>query len=127
MRAMETVFSPSHFRAISNHHNFSLTRFFTSLTLYIHIYVFGLCIINVQVCFFREQTKLSSSNQKICKGNKKFVVCCCESSKPISQNGFYRRDIVLFGIGATVASVFPVEGIYSLVLCFENNLPLLKQ
>lgn len=80
---METVFSPSHFGAISNHHNLSLTR---------------------------EQAKLSSSNQKICKVNKKFVVCCCESSKPISQNGFYRRDILLFGIGASVASVFPVEG-----------------
>ncbi|GKB28529.1 PsbP domain-containing protein 5, chloroplastic [Tanacetum coccineum] len=83
MRAMETVFSLSHFGAISNHHNFSLTR---------------------------EQAKLSSSNQKIRKINKKFVVCCCESSKPISQNGFYRRDIFLFGIGASVASVFPVEG-----------------
>ncbi|CAH1451635.1 unnamed protein product [Lactuca virosa] len=80
---METVLSPSHSRAISNHPKLSL---------------------------FRDQAKISSSNQKICNSNKKFVACCCESSEPTSQNGFCRRDIVLFGFAASVATVFPVEG-----------------
>lgn len=80
---METVLSPSHARAISNHPKLSL---------------------------FRDQAKISSSNQQICKSSKKFVSCSCESSEPTSQNGFFRRDIVLLGFTASVATVFPVEG-----------------
>ncbi|KVH89946.1 psbP domain-containing protein 5, chloroplastic [Cynara cardunculus var. scolymus] len=80
---METVLSPSHSRAISNHPNLS---------------------------FFRDQAKISSSNQKICKSSKKFVSSSCEFSEPTSQNGFCRRDIILLGFTASVATVFPVEG-----------------
>nr|XP_043637708.1 psbP domain-containing protein 5, chloroplastic [Erigeron canadensis] len=80
MSSMETVLSPSHSGAISNHPNLSL---------------------------FREQAKISLSNQKLCKSRKKFVVCCCESLDPTTQNGFSRRDIVLFGLAATV---FPIQG-----------------
>lgn len=80
---METVLSPTHSRAISNHPNLSLIR---------------------------EQAKISSLSQKISKSSKKFVVCCCESSEPTSQNGFCRRDILLSGLAASVATVFPVEG-----------------
>ncbi|XP_071704955.1 psbP domain-containing protein 5, chloroplastic [Rutidosis leptorrhynchoides] len=77
---METVLSPSHSRAISNRPSFSL---------------------------FREQSKISSLNQKICK---KTVVCCCESSESKSPNGFFRRDMILSGFAASVATVFPVQG-----------------
>ncbi|KAL4592665.1 hypothetical protein LXL04_005668 [Taraxacum kok-saghyz] len=80
---METVLSPSHSRAISNHPNLSL---------------------------FRDQSKISSSNHKKCYSNKKFVAYYSESSEPSSQNGFCRRDIVLFGFAASVATVFPVAG-----------------
>ncbi|KAI3716811.1 hypothetical protein L1987_67977 [Smallanthus sonchifolius] len=81
---METVLSPSHSRAISNHPNLSL---------------------------FRDQAKASSSsNQKICKSSNKFVVYCCKSSEPTIKNGVSRRDTVLFGVAATVATMFPIEG-----------------
>ncbi|KAI3823728.1 hypothetical protein L1987_05168 [Smallanthus sonchifolius] len=81
---METVLSPSHSRAISNHPKLSL---------------------------FRDQAKASSSsNQKICKSSNKFVVYCCKSSEPTIKNGVSRRDTVLFGVAATVATMFPIEG-----------------
>ncbi|KAI7730717.1 hypothetical protein M8C21_017423 [Ambrosia artemisiifolia] len=81
---METVLSPSHSGAISNHPNLSI---------------------------FRDQAKPSFlSNQKICKSSNKFMVYCCKSSEPIIKNGIFRRDIVLFGAAATVATVFPIEG-----------------
>ncbi|MFS7913415.1 putative photosystem II [Helianthus anomalus] len=81
---METVLSPSHSRAISNHPKLPL---------------------------FRDQAKASSSsNQKICKSSNKFVVYCCKASEPIFQNGVSRRDTVLFGLATTVATMFPIEG-----------------
>ncbi|KAL8256143.1 hypothetical protein R6Q59_031210 [Mikania micrantha] len=81
---METVISPSHSHAIPNHPKLSL---------------------------FRDQAKVSSSSsQKICKSSNKFAVFCCKSSEPIVKNEIFRRDIVLFGVAATVATMLPIEG-----------------
>lgn len=49
-------------------------------------------------------------SQKSCRLQEKEIVCSCSSSKPISQNGLWRRDLVLFGISSSVSLVFPSTG-----------------
>ncbi|KAJ4707987.1 PsbP family [Melia azedarach] len=58
---------------------------------------------------FRNQASIVQS-QKSCRLQEKEIVCSCSSSKPISQNGLWRRDLVLFGISSSVSLVFPSTG-----------------
>uniref|UniRef100_A0A5B7B4R4 Uncharacterized protein n=1 Tax=Davidia involucrata TaxID=16924 RepID=A0A5B7B4R4_DAVIN len=57
----------------------------------------------------RNQTK-TSSNQKKCRLREKFTICSRASTKPTSPNVLCRRDLVLFGLSASVASIFPSLG-----------------
>jgi hypothetical protein len=50
--------------------------------------------------FFRNQDK------RYC--NLRVKIVTCSSSSPSFQNDFLRRDLMLFGLGSSVASVFPV-------------------
>lgn len=105
------TFSHSFSRHIQPSQPFSHQVLSFSLYIYMYVYIVIDLYITVFVCIlFREQAKISSLSQKISKSSKKFVVCCCESSEPTSQNGFCRRDILLSGLAASVATVFPVEG-----------------
>ncbi|KAM7459427.1 hypothetical protein LguiA_036421 [Lonicera macranthoides] len=58
---------------------------------------------------FRNQDK-KGSKQKKCRLREKFFTCSsCSSSNPSFQNEFYRRNLMLFSLSSSVASVFPIS------------------
>lgn len=62
--------------------------------------------------FFRNQSRILLS-QKKCKLKEKIMACscACSSSDPSLQNGFCRRDLVLFGLSSSLSIAFPSSGI----------------
>lgn len=61
--------------------------------------------------FLRKQSKKLLS-EKNCKLKEKITVrsCASSSSKPISVEGIFRRDLVLFGLSSSMSIVFPSSG-----------------
>lgn len=68
-----------------------------------------------KTCFWdwvcRKQSKKLLS-EKNCKLKEKITVrsCASSSSKPISVEGIFRRDLVLFGLSSSMSIVFPSSG-----------------
>ncbi|KAL9443095.1 hypothetical protein AB3S75_016449 [Citrus x aurantiifolia] len=60
--------------------------------------------------FIRNHRGSIVQGQKNCRLNNKAIVCSCASSKPIQQNGFCRRDLVLFGLSSSLFLGFPTPG-----------------
>ncbi|KAH9760951.1 PsbP domain-containing protein 5 [Citrus sinensis] len=60
--------------------------------------------------FIRNHRGSIVQGQKNCRLNNKAIVCSCASSKPIQQNGFCRRDLVLFGLSSSLSLGFPTPG-----------------
>ncbi|KAK9208008.1 hypothetical protein WN944_000359 [Citrus x changshan-huyou] len=60
--------------------------------------------------FIRNHRGSIVQGQKNCRLNNKAKVCSCASSKPIQQNGFCRRDLVLFGLSSSLSLGFPTPG-----------------
>ncbi|KAJ6913556.1 psbP domain-containing protein 5 [Populus alba x Populus x berolinensis] len=62
--------------------------------------------------FFGNQSRILLS-QKKCKLKEKIMACscACSSSDPSLQNGFCRRDLVLFGLSSSLSIAFPSSGI----------------
>ncbi|KAL8226819.1 hypothetical protein R6Q57_016651 [Mikania cordata] len=69
---------------------------------------YGNC--NLSLTFSRHIQPSQAFPLQISKSSNKFAVYCCKSSEPIIKNGIFRRDIVLFGVAATVATMLPIEG-----------------
>ncbi|KAF8400747.1 hypothetical protein HHK36_014047 [Tetracentron sinense] len=55
---------------------------------------------------FRNKTK-STRNQEKCRLPEKIQASSCSSSIPTSQNGFAKRDLMLFGLSSSVSMFFP--------------------
>ncbi|KAK7817824.1 psbp domain-containing protein 5 [Quercus suber] len=49
-------------------------------------------------------------NHKKCRIHDKFQPCAFATSEPTSQNGFCRRDLVLFGLSSSFSLIFPTLG-----------------
>ncbi|XP_044471202.1 psbP domain-containing protein 5, chloroplastic [Mangifera indica] len=59
--------------------------------------------------FLRNEARTLQS-QRICRLQEKLIVCSSPSTKPISKNGIWRRDLLLFGLSSSVSLVFPSSG-----------------
>ncbi|TXG62079.1 hypothetical protein EZV62_013442 [Acer yangbiense] len=60
--------------------------------------------------FFSRNQAIAVKSQRSCRLQEKLIVSCCENSKPTSQNGFWRRDLVLFSLSSSVSLVLPSPG-----------------
>ncbi|KAL5783205.1 hypothetical protein ACOSP7_008234 [Xanthoceras sorbifolium] len=60
--------------------------------------------------FFSRNQASAVQSQKSCRLQEKLIVCSCVGSKPTSQNGFRRRDLVLFSLSSSMSLVFPSPG-----------------
>ncbi|CAK7353468.1 unnamed protein product [Dovyalis caffra] len=69
----------------------------------------------IKVSVFRTRGDQSRTllNQKKCKLKKKSMEfsCACSSSEPSLQNGFCRRDLMLFGLTSSLSTALPSSGI----------------
>lgn len=133
--ATTVVLSPSS-RSLSSHllpNLPSLFRYNTNYTVslslslsvtHTHIYIRSIIIFNnLMNVLFRNQDK-KGSNQKKCRLREKIFTC--SSSNPSFQNEFYRRDLMLFSLSSSVASVFPISGnpLLSLFMLINLFIPL---
>ncbi|KAJ0091119.1 hypothetical protein Patl1_12834 [Pistacia atlantica] len=67
------------------------------------------CLSLPNLRFFRNQASTVQS-QRSFRLQEKVIVCSSASTKPISRNGIWRRDLVLFGLSSSVSLVFPSSG-----------------
>ena len=57
----------------------------------------------------RDLTRTMLKHKK-CRIRDKFQPCAFATSEPTSQNGFCRRDLVLFGLSSSFSLIFPTLG-----------------
>ncbi|XP_040989858.1 psbP domain-containing protein 5, chloroplastic-like [Juglans microcarpa x Juglans regia] len=58
---------------------------------------------------FRNQTRTTLDHKK-CRIREKLQICACDTFESITENGFSRRDLVLFGLSYSLSLVFPSLG-----------------
>ncbi|KAK9274069.1 hypothetical protein L1049_018883 [Liquidambar formosana] len=73
---------------------------------------------NHNLLFFRNQAKTTLKQKKFGL-REKTIACSCIPSKPTLQNGFCRRDLMLFGFSSSLAITFPFSG-----SCAEEELKM---
>lgn len=107
--AMALLCSPSHF---TTHHHNPFFRYCSQFYT-IHVFFCGSLTWAMLWCgfHFRNQSRILLS-QKKCKLKEKIMACscACSSSDPSLQNGFCRRDLVLFGLSSSLSIAFPSSG-----------------
>jgi hypothetical protein len=64
---------------------------------------------NITVLAIRKQPR-SMLNHKKCRIHGKLQRFACATSTPTSQNGFCRRDLVLFGLSSSLSIMLPSLG-----------------
>ena len=57
----------------------------------------------------RDLTRTMLKHKK-CRIRDKFQPCAFATSEPTSQNGFCRRDLMLFGLSSSFSLIFPTLG-----------------
>ncbi|KAG6649520.1 psbP domain-containing protein 5, chloroplastic-like isoform X2 [Carya illinoinensis] len=58
---------------------------------------------------FRNQTRATLDHKK-CRIREKLQICGCDNSESTTENGFSRRDLVLFSLSYSLSLVFPSLG-----------------
>ncbi|KAG2700005.1 hypothetical protein I3760_07G213700 [Carya illinoinensis] len=58
---------------------------------------------------FRNQTRATLDHKK-CRIREKLQICGCDNSESATENGFSRRDLVLFSLSYSLSLVFPSLG-----------------
>ena len=128
------LLSPSHSLSTPSHpflvkHNLR-SRFSLFLSLWVSLFFWYICMCEfVYACmsfplqeffiFFglmlccllaiRDLTRTMLKHKK-CSIRDKFQPCAFATSEPTSQNGFCRRDLVLFGLSSSFSLIFPTLG-----------------
>lgn len=84
-----------------------------------------LCVLNVSVLAIRNQTRATLDHKK-CRIREKLQICGCDNSESATENGFSRRDLVLFSLSYSLSLVFPSLGTLSFHLTGSLFLILFK-
>ena len=73
------------------------------------IFFFFLGLMLCCLLAIRDLTRTMLKHKK-CRIRDKFQPCAFATSEPTSQNGFCRRDLVLFGLSSSFSLIFPTLG-----------------